>query len=221
METMDLKSLTAAQKMELMQQLEAEQKAEKAKKQAERDTYEQLKNAQVQATFKRLTNISSELEKSKQSIFDEFDTILKMKKELFDITDDRMLAQESHTFTTTDGSVSIIIGHNVRDSWDETVDVGVEKVNQWLVTLAKDEPSAMLVGLIRDLLKPNKDGVLKAPRVLELSKKAKELGDRALIDAVELIESAYRPVKTSTYVKAKFKDERGQWQWLALSMSAA
>lgn len=220
METIDIAKLSSEQKQQLMAQLEAEERQKRERQKREREIYEQLKDSQVRATFKELQQISSHLERAKQKVFEDFDAILKMKKELFELTDDRMLSQESHTFTTSDGEVSIIIGHNVIDSWDETVSIGIERVNSWLKKLAKDEESAVLVGLIRDLLKPNKDGVLKANRILDLSKKASELGDQELIDAVELIRDAYRPTRTSTYVKARYMDANGQKQWLALSMSA-
>lgn len=217
---LDIKNLTDEQRRILKAQLEAEEKAQKEKERRERETYEQLKDAQVRVTFRELQNISSMLEHAKLKVFRDFEAILAMKKELFGLTEDRMLEQESHTFTTSDGSMSIIIGHNVIDSWDETVSVGIQKVNQWLTRLARDEESAVLVGLIRDLLKPNKDGVLKANRILDLSKKASEIGDSELIEAVELIRDAYRPTRTSTYVKARYVDEYGRKQWLALSMSA-
>lgn len=217
---LDIKNLTDEQRRILKAQLEAEEKAQKEMERRERETYEQLKDAQVRVTFRELQNISSMLEHAKLKVFRDFEAILAMKKELFGLTEDRMLEQESHTFTTSDGSMSIIIGHNVIDSWDETVSVGIQKVNQWLTRLARDEESAVLVGLIRDLLKPNKDGVLKANRILDLSKKASELGDPELIEAVELIRDAYRPTRTSTYVKARYVDEYGRKQWLALSMSA-
>lgn len=220
METIDIAKLSSEQKQQLMAQLEAEERQKRERQKREREIYEQLKDSQVRATFKELQQISSHLERAKQKVFEDFEAILKMKKELFELTDDRMLSQESHTFTTADGEISIIIGHNVIDSWDETVSIGIERVNSWLKKLAKDEESAVLVGLIRDLLKPNKDGVLKANRILDLSKKASELGDRELIEAVELIRDSYRPTRTSTYVKARYIDTRGQKQWLALSMSA-
>lgn len=213
-------ALTQEERAQLLLQLEAEERAAKEKRRKELEAYEQLKDTQVRATFKELQNISSSLEVAKQRVFDDFELLLQMKKELFGLSEERMLSQESHTFTSADGSVSIIIGHNVIDSWDETVKVGIDRVNKWLSKLAKDEESAVLVGLIRDLLKPNKDGVLKASRILDLSKKAAELGDRELIEAVELIRDSYRPTRTSTYVKARYIDTRGQKQWLALSMSS-
>lgn len=217
---MNIEQLTPEQKASLKAQLEAEERAEKDRKRMERNTYEDLRNAQVLSTFKQLQKISSELEQAKQRVFDEFSALLKMKQELFELTEEQMLSQGSHTFTSADGDVSVIIGHNVIDRWDETVSVGVERVNEWLKGLARDENSSMLVGMIRDLMKPNKEGVLKANRILDLSKKAAEIGDKDLIEAVDLIRDAYRPAKTSTYVKAKFKDDNGQTRWLPLGMSA-
>jgi len=218
--TININKLSDEQRAILLAQLVAEEQARKQKQKKERDTYEQLKDAQVRATFKELQNISNMLENAKKKVFEEFEVLLKMKKELYGITDEQMLEQESHTFTTSDSTISIIIGHNVIDRWDETVSVGIARINKWLSKLAKDDESAVLVGLIRDLLKPNKDGVLKASRVLDLSKKAYELGDKELMDAVDIIRDAYRPAKTSTYVKARYNDEHGVRQWLALSMSA-
>lgn len=217
---MNIEQLTPEQKASLKAQLEAEERAEKDRKRMERNTYEDLRNAQVLSTFKQLQKISSELELAKQRVFDEFSALLKMKQELFELTEEQMLSQGSHTFTSADGEVSVVIGHNVIDRWDETVSVGVERVNEWLKGLARDENSSMLVGMIRDLMKPNKEGVLKANRILDLSKKAAEIGDKDLIEAVDLIRDAYRPAKTSTYVKAKFKDDNGQTRWLPLGMSA-
>ena len=221
MKRIDIDQLTAEEKSNLKAQLEAEEKTEKDRVKRERETYEQIKNAQVLTTYKQLQEISSNLELAKQKVFENFQAILKMKQELFNLTEEKMLTQESHTFTSTDGAVSIMIGHNVIDNWDETVSVGIEGVNQWLNKLIQDENSAMLVGLIRDLMKPNKDGALKANRILDLSKKAAEIGDKELIRHVDMIRDAYRPTKTGTFVKVRYVDEQGQKQWLALSMSAA
>ncbi len=217
---MDLKNLTPEERFALKQQLDADERAEKEKRKKEVSTYEQLKDAQVRASFWQLQHISSELEAAKDKVFEQFKAILDMKKDLFCLTEEQMLTQGSHTFTTLDGNSSVIIGHNVVDGWSETVSVGIGKVNEWLAGMAKNEESAMLVGIVRDLLKPNADGVLKANRILDLSKKAAELGDVKLIEAVDLIRDAYRPKRTGTYIKAKFKNEHGESVFLPLSMSA-
>ncbi|MBW7848362.1 MAG: DUF3164 family protein [Bacteroidales bacterium] len=217
---MDTRNLTPEQKRRLLAELEAELKAEDQRKLREKKNYEDLRDKTVQQVFKKLEKLSETLLKVKSEAFDNFETILQLKKELFQVGADRWQTQQSHTFTTDDGSLSIIIGHNVIDRWDETVSAGVEMVNAWLGTLAKDDESAVLVDMVRDLLKPNKEGQLKANRVLELAKKADEIGNAELKEGVRIIRDAYRPAKTSTFLKAKFKDELGRDQWLPLSMSA-
>ncbi|MBK9292589.1 MAG: DUF3164 family protein [Bacteroidetes bacterium] len=217
---MDTTNLSLDEKKRLMAELERELRAEEERRKKEKQAYEALRDRTVRHVFKKLEKTSEQLLKTKNEAFESFETLLKLKKDLYQVGDDRWQNQQSHTFTTDDGQLSIIIGHNVIDRWDETVSAGVELVNQWLGTLAKDDESAVLVDMIRDLLKPSKDGQLKASRVLELSKKADEINDPLLLEGVRIIRDAYRPAKTSTFIKAKSKDELGRDVWLPLSMSA-
>lgn len=216
----DLSALTPAEREQLMLQLNEERKRDEARHQAEREAYESMKDDVVRKAFATILDASEQLGATKDKIFGEFDQIMKLKKDLFKLSDEQMLTQGSHTFTSEDGQMSIIIGSNIIDRWDETVSVGIKLVNDWLTTLAKDEKSARLVDIVRDLLKPNKDGVLKASRVLDLSKHAAQIGDAELIKAVGIIRDAYRPAKTSTYIKAKYKDTTGNDVYVPLSMSA-
>ena len=220
MSEIDIKNLSDEQRQELLAQLKKEQEAKQEKKKADRKDYEELKGMAIQESFALLGGASGHLLDVKKAVFDLFDDVLGLKKTIYELSDEQMAKQESHTFTSEDGKVSIIIGSNTVDRWDETVDVGVERVKQYLKTLAVDKKTGDLVDMITQLLKPNKDGVLKSNRVLDLSKKADEIGDPKLIDAVKIIKDAYRPSKTSTYIKCKFKDKSGKDQYLPLSFSA-
>jgi hypothetical protein len=217
---MDTTTLSIEEKRRLMAELDKDLRAEEERRKKEKQAYEALRDRTVRQVFKKLERISEMLLKTKGEAFDNFETLLKLKKELFSVGDERWQTQQSHTFTTDDGQLSIIIGHNVIDCWDETVSAGLELVNQWLGTLAKDSESAVLVDMIRDLLRPNKDGQLKSNRVLELSKRADEINHPLLIEGVRIIRDAYKPAKTSTFLKAKMKDNLGRDIWLPLSMSA-
>ncbi len=217
---MDVKNMTPEERKRLIEQLNAEERAEKERKKKERATYEELRDMQVRVTFDQLKSISTNMEVAKKMVFDDFATLLTMKQVVFGMSDAEMLTQQSHTFSTADNSLSIVIGHNIIDKWDETVSIGTARVNAWIERVIQENKGISAVKIIRDLMKPNKDGDLKANRVLELSKHAEEIGDTELIDAIKVIRDAYRPAKTSTFVKAKYKDELGRDQWLALSMSA-
>ena len=215
METIDLNKLSPEQKSALRDQLIAEQKAAEEKKKEARSKYETLKNELVTVNFVKLQEVSAILTALKKQIFDDFKTLLELKAEIYGDHE----SQQSHTFTCSDGSQSIILGSNVVDRWDETVDVGVSIVKEWMKSLAKDEDSAKLVSFLNEMMKPNKGGQLRANRILDLEKKADELGDEKLKEGVKIIRDGYRPMKTTTYIKAKMKGDNNEDVYIPLSMS--
>ena len=211
-----LEELTPEQLAELEAKMVARKREEAQKVQDTRDTYKKLLNETVDNLWNPLQDLSSAMTNTKAHVFSSFEKALELKKEIYGIKDD----QQSHTFTTTDGKRSITIGHRVVDRYDETVTAGISKVKEYVKSLAKDEDSAVLVDTILDLLKPNKDGVLKASRVLELNKIAKKVNNPDFDDGLRIITEAYKPVKTCQFVSVKYKDEKGSEKTLPLSMSA-
>lgn len=218
-EKVELGALTEDQKKALWEEMKLQEREKKILKQLEREAYIAIKDELVTDNFARLEGISEGLKSVKSQIFDGFQVLLNLKQQLYSISEDQMSKQLSHTFTLENGNKSIMLGQNVVDGWDtELAGVGVAKVNEWLASKLTDD-NKMLVDMIRDLLRPSKEGVLKANRVLELAKRAREQGDEQLIDAVNMLQDAYRPVTTTTFVRAKFRNEQGQDEWLKLSMS--
>ena len=217
----DFNTLSEEDKKNLMTQVEADRKRKAEERKAAKETYNGLKNDVVDTVFDYLGGISKGLTEAKQHVFNDFKTLLEMKQELYEISDEAMDKQQSHTFSNEENTKSITIGYNVVDGWDgELVTAGVDRVNKWLDSKTNEE-NRLFVGMVRDLLKPNKDGMIKASRVLELGKKAREIGDSVLIEGVDMLQDAYKPVKTSTFVKASFKTDKGETAWMALSMSQA
>lgn len=217
MENLDYSKLTPEQKQALRQQMLDEERAEREKANKIKSDYEALKDEQINVSFNYLKKLNINLEEIKVDIFNQFGSLLAMKKELYSLTDEQMELQQSHTFTNKANTVSIIIGSNVIDGWTDDVNIGIQGVNSWIDSKITDPDDR---SIIKTLLKPDKNGILKANRVLELSNEANKRGDQELIKHVNFIQSQYRPQKTSTYVKAKYKDANECWQWLALSMSA-
>jgi hypothetical protein len=218
---MDIRNLTPEEKAALKAQLAAEEKAEKAKAQQDKETYKQLQHEFVTMAFPKLEKLSTDLTEAKDALFDGAKAILDLKKQVFGISDDAWAKQQSHSISNSDFTKTIVLGHNIVDGWDEDVaGAGIARVNDWLAKQASPE-NEKLVSMIVDLLKPNKDGILKASRVLDLSNQANNIGDQELIDAVAMIGKAYRPKKTSTYVIAKYKGANGEEIKVNLSMSQA
>lgn len=213
---MDLTQLTKEQKAALKAQLEAEEKAEKARVQNERDTYKELVDTTVRSNVRKLQELSSEMERIKTEVFSEFATLIRTKNELFSTKMNR----QSDTFTTQDGMMSITLGNRVNEGWDDTVEAGIAKVKEYLATLAKDDNSAALVETVMGLLAKDRKGALKANKVLELERLAVKSQNPDFLDGISIIKQAYRPVPTCQFISVKLKDGNGVESQLPLSLSA-
>ena len=211
-----MKTLSAGQKEALLTELQAEKQAEKDRIEKERETYKELKDSTTRSMFQRLRGVSEDMLALKNDVFETFETVIKMKDELFKTKSGR----QTDTFTTEDGDITVTIGNRVNEGWDDTVEVGVQKVREYLKTLAKDENSAALVETVMGLLSKDRKGNLKANRVLELRKLATKSGDPEFIDGLNIIQAAYRPAPSCRFIEVKYKDDNGKERALPLSMSA-
>lgn len=213
---MDLSKLTKEQKKELLETLQAEKKAERERIEQERETYRSMKDEMVLETFDELRDLSDTMIKLKEDVFSRFETIIELKDDLYKTKSDR----QSDTFTTEDGAISIKLGNRVYEGWDDTAEVGIQKVKEYLKTLAKDEDSANLVDAVMRLISKDKKGNLKASKVIELQQLAIKTKNESFIEAIQIIRDAYRPVPSCQFIEVRYKDEKGNEVSLPLSMSA-
>ena len=213
---MDIANLTKEERAALKAQLDAEEKAEKARVQQERDTYKELADAAVRSAVRKLQALSAEMERVKAEVFTDFAALIRAKDELFRSKMDR----QSDTFTTQDGSMSITLGNRVNEGWDDTVEAGIAKVKEYLATLARDDNSAALVDTVMRLLAKDRKGALKANKVLELERLAVRSQDAGFLDGINIIKQAYRPVPTCQFIQVTTRDAQGAEHKLPLSLSA-
>ncbi len=213
---MDIRNLTKEEREELKAQLEAEEKAEKARVENEREEYKRLVDASVRSAVGKLQKLSDEMMRVKREVFEEFDTLIRMKNELFRVKLDR----KTDTFTTGDGVMSVTLGSRTNEGWDDTVEAGIAKVKEYLGTLAKDDNSAALVETVMGLLAKDRKGALKANKVLELERLAVKSQDQGFLDGIGIIKAAYRPVPTCQFISVETKDEKGNATSLPLSLAA-
>lgn len=204
-------------------------KAQKAQKDAEarvealRSSYADMSEAFIKRTFKKLTPLSEKIRERKSDVLDEFSALQKIKAELLGIDGKDM--PKSHTFTSKDGARRITVGVYETDGYDDTVEEGIAIVKQCIEGRAKDENSAQLVKMVMGLLARSASGALKASRVVRLHKLADESGDQRFIEGVRIIEAAYHPVISRTYIRCEKRDvdpETGVikgWEQLPLGMT--
>lgn len=203
-----------------LQHIQAEQAKAKAKEM--REDYREMVDEAIESMMPKLKVVSQDLANYKKIVFDEFSTILQMKAEMFQMEQGKELDNQSHTFTNSQGNMRIVLGHYVTDGYLDTADEGIAKVQQYIQSLASDEKSQALVSMVMKLLAKDAKGTLKASRIIQLRKMAEESGAPEFIEGVKIIEEAYQPQVSRTYLKAYEKDQNtGAWVQVPLGMTEA
>lgn len=201
-------------------------RADKAKREAEErhaqevKIYKQLVNEAVNDTVPEAQDVSRILEQRKAGIFERFHSIIAMKDELFSGSSKAKDGRFTDTFTNEDGTARVTLGYNTNDAYDDTYTAGVEKVKEYIQSLASDDKSRQLAEMVNTLLmERSKAGQLKAQNVLRLESMANEIGDPTFIEGMKIIRDAYRPDRTKQFVKVEVKDESGKFQTVSLNMT--
>lgn len=197
---------------------EERRKELRAKRKENKEAYDALIDESINAVFPSAMAISKILGATKMRIYDTFNKAMEMKAGLYEVKND----QQSHTFTSSDGNIRIILGYNQTDNYDDSVTAGIEKVKDFISSLGNDEKSRLLVnGILRLLRVDSKTGMLKASRVLQLIDMARESGNEEFVDGVQIIQSAYKPIKSKQYVRMQFKNDLNEWENVNLGMTEA
>ena len=216
---MDLQNLSP-QELEEFKAFKAEkQKKEAAEaRKAARSQYAEMVDTEVMAAVAELKELSEKIRATKERIYGNFAAVLAMKAEVIGQPRDN---QRSHTFTTSDSKYRITLGTNTIDAYRDTVEDGIAMVRSYIESLAKDETTQALVAAVLRLLSRDGQGNIKASRVLQLRKMAEDTGDDRFLEGVRIIEEAYQPTETKTYIRAEEKDANNAWQNLPLSLTDA
>jgi len=213
----DINKLTPEQRAELMKQLAEEEKSKKENIAKERAKYKELADNAVHTVYPVLKSASEALSEAKELAFDTFKTLTKMKAELYG----REEEQNTHTFTSKDGAIQITIGFRLSDNWDDTANTGIAKVNDYIKSLATNQETQVLVDSVLKLLSKDSKGNLKASRVLQLRQMADKTGNESFIDAIQIIQDAYKPTRSKEFVQCVFKSTTGETLVLPLNISEA
>ncbi len=196
---------------------EDEKKQAAAERKRQREEYATMVDDEINTAIPQLRELSEAIRTVKDTVFGNFDAILKMKAEILGLTKDD---QRSHTFTNSDSTLRITLGVNCIDGYRDTVEDGIAMVKAYIESLATDDKSKVLVSAVLRLLSRDGQGNLKASRVLQLRKMAEESGDERFIEGVRIIEESYQPTVTKRYIRAEYKDSKNAWRYIPLDMTA-
>ena len=210
----NIKSLTAQERKELMKQLAAEEAAAERAKQGDREAYKQLVEETVPKALFRLATASEMLTNAKTDTYKFFEDVLTLKEKAFGIKEGQM----SHTFASEGGEIKI--GFRINDAWDDTVHSGIAKVEKFLQSLAKNAETSILVKTVFRLLQKDAKGNLKSNRVLELQKMCSEFNNDEFTDGVDIISKAFKPTRSSWFIEASIIRENNEKVNIPLNISS-
>lgn len=180
------------------------------------DTYNEMIDDQVRTTIPELESISEQLAMVKQTVLDNFKSLLDMKKDVMKMTADK---QRSHTFTSTDGKMRVELGCYILDNYKDTVQDGIDLIKAYINGLAKDTDTQALVDMVLKLLSKDQKGNLKASRVLQLRNVAEKINNEKFSEGVEIIMNAYDPLPSKQFIRAWKRGANDEWQSIPLSIT--
>ncbi len=199
MTAIDINALTAEQRAELIKQAEEINRQERIKKKEDREAFKELSADFVKRNIDFWITHDGVTELAIKNLWEDYEPLRELKAAAYGT---KINEQDSHTSTLPDGSASITIGYNVSIGFDGTESAGVEKIKNFITSLADDSDKVKkLAKMVNTFLKPNaKTGMLNPAKIIELSKLREEFNNEDFNEGLDIIFNAQVRRQNSMYV---------------------
>ncbi len=193
--------------------------AKRAKEEQEAH-YKQLVDETIEKAVESVGELNIKMTYAKKQIFNDFDTVIALKNELY--TGQKWLKTDrvTNTFTNQEGNKRVTVGYHTNDNYLDTYTEGVKLVEEYISSLATDENGQKLADMVKVLLSERgKGGQLKAQNVLRLQRMANDSKNETFIEGMRIISDAYSPTKSKQFVKVEIKGEHNEWVTVSTNMT--
>lgn len=193
--------------------------AKRAKEEQEAH-YKQLVDETIEKAVESVGELHIKMTFAKKQIFNDFDTVIALKNELY--TGQKWLKTDrvTNTFTNQEGNKRVTVGYHTNDNYLDTYTEGVKLVEEYISSLATDENGQKLADMVKVLLSERgKGGQLKAQNVLRLQRMANDSKNETFIEGMRIISDAYSPTKSKQFVKVEIKGEHNEWVTVSTNMT--
>ena len=202
---------------------EQDRRAQMEARREQRRMLQEMTDNVMDETVELLRQCSEQLAETKRRVMDTFSTLMELRKEVNEEAGRK--EQDTFMFTNSAGTQRIRIGYNMNDNYLDYVEEGIAKVRAYLESLARDEQSQELIGMVLRLLARDQHGNLKASRVIQLGQLAEKSGDPEFQEGIRIIRDAYRPTRSKLFIRCSVKsqepDDNGEvkgWQDIGLGL---
>ena len=198
-EAVDLKNLSKEQRIELQKQLKEDDRREKEAIKKNKENLQLLTEEVIDNNVDFFVSSQENVEESILKLFKEADAIISARGETFGV---EKKEQDSHTLTKKDGSASIKIGWNVKPTFDGTEAAGIQKIKEFMASLAgENENEKLLMEFLNIALKTDVQGNYNPKKVRELNTMRGRANSDLFNEGMNIIDEALIDIRTSMYAR--------------------
>lgn len=195
----DLNKLTKTERKEWLKKLKDEERKEKEQIRQNKESLQVLTEEVVDNNVDFFISSQESVEESILKLFSEAETIIEARGETFGI---EKVEQDSHTLTKRDGSASIKIGWNVKPTFDGTESAGIQKIKEYMSSLAgASENEKLLMDFLNIALKTDVQGNYNPKKIRELNTMRNRANSELFNDGMDIIDKALIDIRTSMYAR--------------------
>ncbi len=199
MSTIDLTQLSPEQLADLNNQIKEKEKADKAKKQQDKELLKKLENEVVLSEVPFFLDKRDDVEERLLNLFKNIEPAIELRAEVFG---NQKREQDSHTFTLDDGTASIKVGWNVKPSFNGTEGEGIVKIREYMTSLAgESENEKILMEFLEIALKTDAEGNYEPRKVRDLNKMRERANSDLFNEGMDIIDAALIDIRTSRYAR--------------------
>lgn len=213
---MNIKNLKPEERKQLMDQLAAEQRAERKEQNKKRSLYEKNREKRIQKAINGVMKI----EKLMSDFKDELSVM--MEAQHVELDEFGLVPSKSKggfSIVSKDGNFKITRSRDTDPKWDETAHKGVELVQEFLMEEGLESAKPGIFNLLMGLISKNEAGELEYSKVMQFIKQEAEFDAPKWREGLRLIKEGYSiNFKKFGYQFYK-KDKEGKFKAISINFS--
>lgn len=213
---MNIKNLSEAERKQLMDQLAAEQKAERTALNKKRSQYESKRESRIKKLSAGVVRIEKLMADFKKTV------AIMMEEQHNELDEFGLIPAKSKggfSIISKDGSFKITRSRDTDPKWDETAHKGVELVQEFLIEEGSDSANPGIFNLLMGLISKNEAGELEYSKVMQFIKHESEFNHPKWVEGLRLIKEGYSiDFKKFGYQFYK-KDKEGKFKAISINFS--
>lgn len=195
----DLNQLTKDQRKEWLKKLKEDEREEKENVRKNKESLQSLTEEVIDNNVDFFVTSQGSVEDAIIKLFSEAETIIEARGETFGV---EKTEQDSHTLTKKDGSASIKIGWNVKPTFDGTESAGIQKIKEYMSSLAgQTENEKLLMDFLNIALKTDVQGNYNPKKIRELNTMRNRANSELFNTGMDIIDTALIDIRTSMYAR--------------------